>query len=231
MKRKTVYSILTALMMAALVMTITGCKKNTTTETVSSEPVVIDINDGTSDVVSSEVATADPVGGESKTGRADGERFDGTIMLEGAEETVHYEHIVNNDLGFEMDYEYEQLNRKTLADREIFISVYDDENDPSNYLEVSQSDLPVDTVITNLKIELSQKADIETETRTLENAGEVTYIEASSKDGNMLNQMQSVYVIPAGNGTIVVRYHFSIEQAEGFAGRFRQMLDTLVLTK
>lgn len=226
MKRKTVYSILTALLMAALVMTITGCKKNTTTETASAEPVVIDINDGTSDV-----ATADPVGGESKTGRADGERFDGTIMLEGAEETVHYEHIVNNDLGFEMDYEYEQLNRKTLADREIFISVYDDENDPSNYLEVSQSDLPVDTVITNLKIELSQKADIETETRTLENAGEVTYIEASSKDGNMLNQMQSVYVIPAGNGTIVVRYHFSIEQAEGFAGRFRQMLNTLVVTK
>ena len=190
MKRKTVYSILTALMMAALVMTITGCKKNTTTETASAEPVVIDITGGTSDVVS-----ADPVGGESKTGRADGERFDGTIMLEGMEETVHYEHIVNNDLGFEMDYEYEDLNRKTLADREIFISVYDDENDPSNYLEVSQSDLPVDTVITNLRIELSQKADIETETRTLENAGEVTYIEASSKGGNMLNQIQSVYVI------------------------------------
>ena len=226
MKRKTVYSILTALLMAALVMTITGCKKNTTTETASAEPVVIDINGGTSDV-----ATADPVGGESKTGRADGERFDGTIMLEGMEETVHYEHVVNNDLGFEIDYEYEQLNRKTLADREIFISVYDDENDPSNYLEVSQSDLPVDTVITNLRIELSQKADIETETRTLENAGEVTYIEASSKDGNMLNQIQSVYVIPAGNGTIVARCHFSIEAAEGFGGRFRQMLNTLVVTK
>ena len=226
MKRKTVYSILTALMMAALVMTITGCKKNTTTETASAEPVVIDINDGTSDV-----ATADPVGGESKTGRADGERFDGTIMLEGMEETVHYEHVVNNDLGFEIDYEYEDLNRKTLADREIFISVYDDENNPSNYLEVSQSDLPVDTVITNLRIELSQKADIETETRTLENAGEVTYIEASSKDGNMLNQIQSVYVIPAGNGTIVARCHFSIEAAEGFGGRFRQMLNTLVVTK
>ena len=226
MKRKTVYSILTALMMAALVMTITGCKKNTTTETASAEPVVIDINGGTSDV-----ATADPVGGESKTGRADGERFDGTIMLEGMEETVHYEHVVNNDLGFEIDYEYEDLNRKTLADREIFISVYDDENDPSNYLEVSQSDLPVDTVITNLRIELSQKADIETETRTLDNAGEVTYIEASSKDGNMLNQIQSVYVIPAGNGTIVARCHFSIEAAEGFGGRFRQMLNTLVVTK
>ena len=226
MKRKTVYSILTAFLMAALVMTITGCKKNTTTETASAEPVVIDINGGTSDV-----ASADPVGGESKTGRADGERFDGTIMLEGMEETVHYEHIVNNDLGFEMDYEYEDLNRKTLADREIFISVYDDENDPSNYLEVSQSDLPVDTLITNLRIELSQKADIETETRTLENAGEVTYIEASSKDGNMLNQIQSVYVIPAGNGTIVARCHFSIEAAEGFGGRFRQMLNTLVVTK
>ena len=208
MKRKTVYSILTALLMAALVMTITGCKKNTTTETASAEPVVIDINGGTSDV-----ASADPVGGESKTGRADGERFDGTIMLEGMEETVHYEHVVNNDLGFEIDYEYEDLNRKTLADREIFISVYDDENDPSNYLEVSQSDLPVDTVITNLRIELSQKADIETETRTLENAGEVTYIEASSKGGNMLDQIQSVYVIPAGNGTIVARCHFSIEHS------------------
>ena len=226
MKRKTVYSILTALLMAALAMTITGCKKNTTTETASAEPVVIDINGGTSDV-----ATADPVGGESKTGRADGERFDGTIMLEGMEETVHYEHVVNNDLGFEMDYEYEELNRKTLADREIFTSVYDDENDPSNYLEVSHSDLPVDTVITNLRIELSQTADIETETRTLENAGEVTYIEASSKDGNMLNQIQSVYVIPAGNGTIVARCHFSIEAAEGFGGRFRQMLNTLVVTK
>lgn len=226
MKRKTVYLILTALMMAALVVTITGCKKNTPTETASSEPVVIDINGGTSDV-----ATADPVDDESKTGRADGERFDSTIMLEGMEETVHYEHVVNNDLGFEIDYEYEELNRKTLADREIFISVYDDENDPSNYLEVSQSDLPVDTVITNLKTELSQKADIETETRTLENAGEVTYIEASSKDGNMLDQIQSVYVIPAVNGTIVARCHFSIEAAEGFGGRFRQMLNTLVLTK
>ena len=138
---------------------------------------------------------------------------------------------MNNDLGFEIDYEYEDLNRKTLADREIFISIYDDENDPSNYLEVSQSDLPVDTVITNLRIELSQNADIETETRTLENAGEVTYIEASSKGGNMLDQIQSVYVIPAGYGTIVARCHFSIEAAEGFGQRFRQMLNTLVVTK
>ena len=42
-----------------------------------------------------------------ETGRQDGERFETTIILEGMEEKVRYEHIRDEALGFEMDYDYE----------------------------------------------------------------------------------------------------------------------------
>ena len=47
--------------------------------------------------------------------RADGERYDAVITIEGMEETVHYEHIVNTALGFEMDYDYERFLRHSVV--------------------------------------------------------------------------------------------------------------------
>ena len=48
---------------------------------------------------------------QTQTGRRDGERFEDVIILEGMEEPVRYEHIRNDALGFEMDYDYENFVR------------------------------------------------------------------------------------------------------------------------
>ena len=53
------------------------------------------------------------------------------------EETVRYEHIRNETLGFELDCDYESFERRSEADRESFVSRWDDPDDPWNYLEVT----------------------------------------------------------------------------------------------
>ena len=58
--------------------------------------------------------------------RQDGERFEAVIMMEGMEETVRYEHIRREDLGFAMDYDYENFVRQSEGDRERFVSNWDD---------------------------------------------------------------------------------------------------------
>ena len=78
----------------------------------------------------------------AESGRQDGERFEDTIILEGMEETVHYEHIRNDALGFEIDYDYENFLRHSEPDREIFVSCWDDPEKPENYLEVRYSPVP-----------------------------------------------------------------------------------------
>ena len=81
-------------------------------------------------------ATPVPVTPAAEPRRQDGERFDSVIMLEGMEEQVHYEHLVNQTAGFEMDYDYDFFKRKSEADGESFFSVWDDEKVPEKYLEV-----------------------------------------------------------------------------------------------
>ena len=76
---------------------------------------------------------------QSGTGRQDGERFEDVIMIEGMEETVRYEHIINDSIGIEMDYDYESLKRYSESDRERFVSVYDDPEKPEIYLDVTYS--------------------------------------------------------------------------------------------
>ena len=71
----------------------------------------------------SPTATAEPSASPAAAGRKDGERFESVITIEGMEETVHYEHIRNESIGFEMDYDYENFQRRSEADRECFISV------------------------------------------------------------------------------------------------------------
>lgn len=77
-----------------------------------------------------------PAEAPETSGRADGERFEETIVLEGMEETVQYEHVRNETVGFELDYEYEDLERRGDLESESFVSRWDDPDDPWNYLEV-----------------------------------------------------------------------------------------------
>lgn len=163
------------------------------------------------------------------TERQDGERFEETIILEGMEEVVKYEHVKNETLGIEMDYDYDSFMRQKGSDSERFISTYDDPEDPWNYLEVSYVSESVDQIEKTINIELSEKYEVIIENRTLDKASSCVVIDASADKGGktMPDRLQAVYIIPAGSGSIVARAHFAAEAAEGFGRRFGYMMDTL----
>ena len=65
----------------------------------------------------------------------------------------------------------------------------------------------------------------------LERAGRCIYISTSEVKGGgtIPEHLQTVYVIPAGDGCIVATEHCSIESAEGVGRRFAYMMHTLSL--
>ena len=211
-------TLLTLLLSMALTLSLTACgnARPAENEAPAAEP----------QVTASE--TSDPA---AYTGRQDGERFEAVIMLEGMEETVQYEHIINETAGFEMDYDYESFARQSESDRECFLSIWDDPDNPENYLEVTRSAEDAETVAASVSEALSQKYDLIKESRTLERAGDCIWIEASELKGTgrMADQLQAVYIIPASDGCRVATAHFYAESAEGFARRFAYMLNSLAV--
>ncbi len=168
------------------------------------------------------------------TGRLDGEHFEGTVILEGMEETVRYEHVRNEDIGFELDYEYEALERHRAPDCEYFLSRYDDPDDPWNYLEVSSREDGADAVAAAVLAELSDDFDTVTASSlTLDLAGECSRLDASgAKAGRMpAGALTSMYIIPAADGCRVAAAHYTLESAEGFGARFAAMMNTLIVTE
>lgn len=161
--------------------------------------------------------------------RQDGERFEAVIMMEGMEETVRYEHIRREDLGFAMDYDYENFVRQSEGDRERFISDWDDPADPQNYLEVSYDTGNANLVADAISATLSQEYDLSSDERELDNGISCVRIEASVVKGTnqMADRIQEIYIIPAGSGSIVARAYYAIEGAEGFGRRFAYMVRTL----
>ncbi len=167
---------------------------------------------------------------DSKAARLNGERFESVIMLEGMEETVKYEHAVNEEIGIEMDFDYESLERHSDSNIEKFVSIYDNADDPWNYLEVEYRSESTDSVVASVSEELSKEYEISIDTAfALENAGNCTRIDASADVGGatMPDQLQMVYIIPANGGTVVATAHYSIEAAEGFGHLFNYMMHTL----
>ena len=81
--------------------------------------------------------------------------------------------------------------------------------------------------------ELSEVYEVEVQDYTLEKAGACKRIPAEVLKGtnNMADELQMVYVIPAGEGSLVVREYYAIEASEGFGRRFRYMLNTLKVMK
>ena len=166
---------------------------------------------------------------ETETAREDGERFETVIILEGMEETVQYEHIINEALGFEMDYDYESFERNSYPEMECFISVWDGLGNPENFLEVTRRAEDAESVAASVRAELSGEYELYESTRELDRAGECIYIEASVIKGtnNMADQLQAVYVIPTPDGCIVATAHYAAEAAEGFGRRFNYMINTI----
>ena len=174
---------------------------------------------------------SNPTEVESVVGRQDGERFEKVIMLEGMEETVKYEHVRNETVGFELDYEYESLERRGEPDHEQFISRFDDPAKPDNYLEVTFRSEDVDAVAEDFKADLKKKYDsvITEEQYMLDRAGSCVQISAyqAKKDKAPKDSMQTVYIIPAANGCLIAAAHCTIESAEGFGARFTYIINTI----
>ena len=204
-----------------MLMLLVGCGRRNTT-TMPAEPAVN--NESVSMIEPAESSEADIL-----IGRQNGERFEDVIILEGMEETVRYEHVRNSMIGFEMDYDYESFVRRSDANRECFISIYDNADKPENYLEVTAYTENADAVAVFFTDTLSQTYELLKGARTLDRAGDCIWIEASELKGSnrMADQLQVVYIIPASDGCRVAVEHFSVESAEGFGRRFNYMLNTL----
>ncbi len=167
---------------------------------------------------------------EGEADRRDGERFEETIMLEGMEETVRYEHVRCGAVGFETDYDYELFERRSEPDRELFVSFYDDPEDPQNYLEVMFSAGDADSVSGSVCESFSDEYEFSMQPDMLERAGSCTRIDASCTAGDGgPDLLQTVYIIPADRGCVVASAHFTFESAGGFGVRMRGMMDTLTV--
>ena len=165
---------------------------------------------------------------DSLNGRQDGERFEEVVILEGMEETVRYEHVRNETIGFEMDYDYELFKRHSESDRECFVSCYDSPDNPENYLEVRYSPQDADTIAASVSEALSNDYDIIKDSYMLDRAGKCIHIDASNGKGNTgtPDLLQTVYIIPTADGCRIARAQYTFESAEGFGARFRYMMNT-----
>lgn len=210
------------------VMVAGGCIPKISSTEVASTETVVETTVPTQPVVESTSATK-PVEQTKKSERKDGERFEETIILEGMEEKVQYEHVKNETIGFEIDYDYDSFVRQSDGDKEKFISIYDDLKKPENYLEITSSKKNLDAAADTVIKTLSKKYKVEKESFTLNNAGNCIRIDASVEpDGvHMPDQLQMVYIVPATNGSIIATAHYAIEASEGFGRRFSYIMHTL----
>ena len=215
MKKNQFFTVLLAVLLcAALLALLGGCVK----KQAAPEPTGSAGTDEAAD------ALPDP-------GRADGERYETVITIEGMEETVQYEHIRNEDAGFEMDFDYERFDRRSGPDGMQLVSVYDDPEAPENYLEVTYNAKNAEDVAKAVSAALSKEYEVFQESLALARAGECIHIDASAAaDGSGTpDQLQAVYIFPAENGCRVVAAHCGFVESEGFGVRFRDMLNTFAV--
>lgn len=236
MKNRSFNAKIASLIIASSMMIIGGCNKEepeqsgaeeTTATTTAAEVEETQAPDQTEEVTESETEAVIETEYESPTGMKDGDKYDVTIMLEGMEETVSYEHVINSGVGFEMDFECEILNRVSEADKESFISMYEDQSNPQIFFEVEYEGDSTDKVASSISSLLSGSYELTQDTYKLDGAGACTRIVASSTTGD--NTVQTIYIIPAGNGSVVATAHYTLESTEGFGSRFNQMANTIII--
>ena len=216
---------------ALLLMILSGCSSAQDSTTVAAEPEVltaVPVSEAETEVpIADPVIEAEPEGlpdVTNETRRQDGERFEGVIMLEGMQETVKYEHVRNDSLGIELDYDYENFERHNDSGSERFVSRYD----AGTSLDIGYSPESAEKMADSFAETFSMAYDIVREPCTLAKAGSCIRIDASAtKDGQTPDLLQAVYIIPAGEGSIVAGMQYSFEAADGFGKRFNEILNTL----
>ena len=167
----------------------------------------------------------------AKPDRENGERFEDVIMIEGMEETIKLEHVVNETAGFEIDYDYEGFVRQSDADRERFVWNYDDPENPENFVEVSYSAEDAQTVADTIEQELSESYEVYRDTTVLSSGCECIRMDASAVAGgaNTADVIQAAYVIPAADGCRVARIQYIPEGSDGFGKMLSYMVNTILV--
>ena len=229
MKNKHISEITVMLTVLLLTTALTGCGRREANRVDEAVPTPAEAVINTEDEAVGQAEIIVESAAEPETGRQDGERFEEVIILEGMEEKVQYEHVKNKVIGFEMDYDYENFIRHSEAEREWFVSCWDDPGNPENYLEVRSSQLDAETAAAAIGETLSKNYEISRDDAfLLARAGRCIRIDASADVGGqtMPDQLQMVYIVPAADGCRVATAHYAIEGSEGFGRRFRYMMDT-----
>ena len=177
------------------------------------------------------VETAEAAEETATPERQDGERFEDVIMIEGMEETIKLEHIINQTAGFAMDYDYEGFVRRSEADRECFIWSYDDPENPENFVEVSYSAQDASAVVADVIETLSKDYEVSKDPFTLDGAGLCTRIDASAIPGGAYTAdvLQEVYVIPAADGCRIAKIQYIPEGSDGFGKRLAYLVNTITV--
>ena len=215
------------MLIAALALSLTGCGKAPAAQNTAPAEAQTPAQETTP---AAETPAAKPEA-EAFPARADGERFEDVIMIEGMEETVRYEHVKSAAFGFEMDYDYENFVRQSYATCEWFVSVWDDPNAPENYIEVRSDTGNAELVADAIIASLSGDYEVRQEYREIERAGQCIHIAADIIKGTdrMADHLQYIYVIPAADGCRVVTEHCFVVDCEGLLRRFSYMLNTLTV--
>lgn len=177
------------------------------------------------------VETAEDAEETAAPERENGERFEDVITIEGMEETIQLEHVINETAGFAMDYDYEGFVRRSEADRERFIWSYDDPEKPENFVEVSYSAENAQTVADTIEKELSESYEVYRDTTVLSSGCECIRMDASAVAGgaNTADVIQAVYVIPAADGCRVARIQYIPEGSDGFGIRLAYLVNTITV--
>ena len=224
MKHGKLTLIISAALIIALALSLAGCAK-TPAPAPTAEPAPT--TEPTSEPAPTAEPTATPAPG---TGVPDGERREAVIGIEGMEETVQYEHVRDDALGFEMDYDYERFERRRGDGRESFVSLWDDAESPENYLAVTFDPRSAEAAADAISAVLSESYDVIRETAEFGRAGECIVLDASAdKNGRTPDRLMAVFIVPAEDGCRIAAAHFYFEAAEGFGRRFRSMIDTFSL--
>jgi len=176
-------------------------------------------------------ASPEPTAQQERIERQAGERYEGSFTFQGVEETARYERIRSDTLGFEMDYDYEAFKRQSEADRERFISAWDDPARPVNYLEVTARAEDAETTAAAIGELLSDRYEVRTETVTLDRAGSCISVDATLAKGgkNTADEPRHLYVFPKANGCLVAETRYDVVESDYFGMRFRYFLNTFSL--
>lgn len=163
--------------------------------------------------------------------RQHGERFEDVIMIEGMEETIKLEHVINETAGFAMDYDYESFVCRASSDRLQIVSAYDDPETPENYIEVSYCPDDAETVADAIEKALSEDYAVSRDTAVLKSGVECIHMDASATpDGAYTaDVLQAVYVIPADDGCRVAHLRYLPEGSDGFGRRLSYLASTVTV--